>query len=284
MAFTNKNSYAPVSFEQMNAQDAARSPVATAKADYSPYIKRNVLDLDAATAAGLADPMAGVNLNDYSEAGAAKQRAFYDAINGDGVHWADRISGKDRNQDIIRARNNFNNWEVQQAKSKLEKQQLAAADEFSGNLDNKIGQEVSAARQQLASNLSNTQRTIRGQAAGSGMLFSGRRQKYEGEASNEAGGDLAQARGDVVNRLTNQAQSMYTKPIGSKIKDQLNGLRQQAGLGQIQSNANASNVQNMAGGAGLIGQGAGRAAADKQWFGSDNASGGAYRQQMRSGF
>ncbi len=268
-----------LSFQEMDAIDKAKSASGAAqpvKADYTPYIKNNRLDLDAAMAAGLADPTLGVNFNDYSEAGAAKQKALYDAIAGDGVksNWADSIwSSKDNsNRDVIRARNNFNNWSVQQAKAKLEKQQLAAADEFTGNLDNRIGQEVSAARQQLSNNLVNNQRSLRGQATGSGMLFSGRRQKYEGELANEAGGQLAQARGDVVNRLTTQAQQMYTKPIGSKITDQLNGLRQQAGLGQIQNNINQSSAATTSSGMGLIGQGLGRAAGDQNWFGGGSTN------------
>lgn len=83
------------------------------------------------------------------------------------------------------------------------------ADEYKKNLGQTIQDETSALRGSLATQLAETRGAIKQQENASGMLYSGRRQKREGEAANLASKQFAEGAGNIVQGAEETSASLY---------------------------------------------------------------------------
>lgn len=137
------------------------------------------------------------------------------------------------------------------------KNQMAEADKYTQNLGNNINEEVDAARRQLQQKLTGGLADVRGNANARGMFQSGRRVKAENDLANQAGGELADARGNIINKATKMSQDLYAKPLGQGINNNVKALQAQQDSDAIQNNYNRERAGVISGGAGLIGGGIG---------------------------
>ncbi len=135
--------------------------------------------------------------------------------------------------------------------------QMNEADKYTQNLGSNINSEVDAARRQLQQKLTGAQANVRGNANARGMFQSGRRVKQEGDLLNQAGGELADARGNIVNKAVKTSQDMYARPLGGGINNNVKALQAQQESDAIQNNYNRERAGVISGGAGLIGGGVG---------------------------
>lgn len=117
--------------------------------------------------------------------------------------------------------------------------------------------ETEVARRNMASNVTNSQKTIRGNANASGMLFSGRRQMGEALVGQQADQDFQKYQQDLVSDALNKKQQLataVTAPIAAQASADLNRQLQQQ---QLESAANQQQSQLAGAGLGLIGSGVG---------------------------
>lgn len=201
---------------------------------------------------------------------------------GDDVQWfkygGDPFSNTNaRYINLAQIRKQIEAHDAQKAAQELQRNRLDAASNYMKNIGSTIEGEVGAERKKIAGGLIDQTRALRGQAAGAGMLHSGRRQLYEGDIAREASSNLASARAEAINTVTNRAQQMFGSVLGDKATQELNALRQRAGLSEVQQNLKNQQTEQIGQGLGLLGQGAGSMAGSKNWFSSQPSIYAQYR-------
>ncbi len=135
--------------------------------------------------------------------------------------------------------------------------QEQAADDYSANVPKAINEEVGQVRSQLAGQLATGRRSLKSAENARGMLFSGRRIKGEGEMAAEAGGKLAQARGDTIKKVLGQEQELHYKPIATRAGLSAGEAEQRGLLQGVQDRLKSQRGEYMQSGLGTIGQGVG---------------------------
>lgn len=125
------------------------------------------------------------------------------------------------------------------------------------NVDDYVHGETGAARRNMANNVMNSQKTIRGNANSAGMLFSGRRQMGEAMVGQQANQDFQKYQQDLVQDALSKKQQLaqsVTNPIAAQNSADLGRQLQQQ---QMAAAANQQQSQLAGAGLGLIGQGVG---------------------------
>lgn len=90
------------------------------------------------------------------------------------------------------------------------------AEDFRGNLPGYVEGEVGALRKSLSAQLAETRGAIKQQENARGMLYSGRRQKREGEAQNMAAQTFAEGAGDIAKGAEQQSQELFGRASAIK--------------------------------------------------------------------
>jgi len=164
----------------------------------------------------------------------------------------------------------------------LQQNQLSAADDFRRNLPTYVQQEAGALKKSLSSQLAEARGTIKANENARGMLYSGRRQKSEGEAANRAQSAYTQGVGDIASGAEKAAQSMAVNPLKSAANLSEAQSQYSQGVQQARDRATQGLMSNQAGYMGLIGQAAGsylggQAGKLTQQPGQQVVSGGSYK-------
>lgn len=135
--------------------------------------------------------------------------------------------------------------------------QLKTADEFRRNLPQYISEEAGALKKSLSAQLAEARGQIKANENARGMLYSGRRQKSEGQAGLQAQSAYTQGVGDISSAAEKASSAMAANPL----KSQANlAEAQQAQNQYLQDAARARKnaAQNLqAGYMGMVGQGVG---------------------------
>lgn len=135
--------------------------------------------------------------------------------------------------------------------------QLKTADEFRRNLPQYISEEAGALKKSLSAQLAEARGQIKANENARGMLYSGRRQKSEGQAGLQAQSAYTQGVGDISSAAEKASTAMAANPL----KSQANlAEAQQAQNQYLQDAARARKnaAQNLqAGYMGMVGQGVG---------------------------
>lgn len=135
--------------------------------------------------------------------------------------------------------------------------QLRTADEFRRNLPQYISEEAGALKKSLSAQLAEARGQIKANENARGMLYSGRRQKSEGQAGLQAQSAYTQGVGDISSAAEKASSAMAANPL----KSQANlAEAQQAQNQYLQDAARARKnaAQNLqAGYMGMVGQGVG---------------------------
>lgn len=144
-----------------------------------------------------------------------------------------------------------------QQQQTLLQNQLKTADEFRRNLPQYISEEAGTLKKSLASQLAEARGQIKANENARGMLYSGRRQKSEGQAGLRAQAAYTQGVGDISSAAEKASSAMAANPLKSQANLQ---EAQQAQNQYLADSARArqSAAQNLqAGYMGMIGQGIG---------------------------
>jgi hypothetical protein len=154
--------------------------------------------------------------------------------------------------------------EAEEARQRLQQQQLGVADAFSKNLGANIEAETSLARRALQNQLGQQQKGLRSQMSGRGLLFSGRRLKGEGELAGGASQSLAEARQNIMRQMMGTEQALRQKAVGSASDFESTQQQHNAALQGIRNQYNQAMQQNFNQMLGNIGSGVGTYFANRQ--------------------
>lgn len=144
-----------------------------------------------------------------------------------------------------------------QQQQTLLQNQLKTADEFRRNLPQYISEEAGTLKKSLASQLAEARGQIKANENARGMLYSGRRQKSEGQAGLRAQAAYTQGVGDISSAAEKASSAMAANPLKSQANLQEAQQAQNQYLADA-ARARQSAAQNLqAGYMGMIGQGIG---------------------------
>lgn len=146
-----------------------------------------------------------------------------------------------------------------------------AADTYSKQVPDLINQEVGQARSQLATQLAQGRRSLKGAENARGMLFSGRRIKGEGDLAADAAGQLAQVRGETIRKVLGQEQELHAKPVAARLGVSAAEAEQRGALEQMKQGLQSQRQ-------GYLNQGIGTAA-----YGAGSLYGGKKPQPTQDG-
>ncbi len=127
------------------------------------------------------------------------------------------------------------------------------------DVDRYVRGESDVARRNMARNVMDSQRTIRGDANASGMLFSGHRQAAEAGVGQQANMDFQKYQQDLVKNAMDQKQQLAMNPLKGMAGASAADLQRQMQVQQMQQGLQGQQGQLAGAGLGLIGTGIGQA-------------------------
>ncbi len=149
-------------------------------------------------------------------------------------------------------------------KDRLKQNQIQNYNNF--DVDKYVKGESDVARRNMARNVMDSQKTIKGNANSSGMLFSGRRQMGEALVGQQANLDFQKYQQDLIGNTLKQKQQLAADPLQGIANQSSADLARSLQMQQIQSGLQQQTGQLMNSGIGLIGSGLG------SYYGNKNAA------------
>ncbi len=125
------------------------------------------------------------------------------------------------------------------------------------DVDRYVKGESDVARRNMARNVMDSQKTVRGNANANGMLFSGHRQMGEAQVGQQANLDFQKYQQDLVKNAMAQKQQLAIDPLKGQAGASAADLQRQLQIQQMQQGQNQQQAQLAGAGLGLIGSGVG---------------------------